>query len=86
MKGQEPADSDCPDFARSRPASNVDKLLPCQTLLKCGKELSKSVSEPLPDLLKVLIRAILGKEAGIGERINASDYAGRRVNSQIAGA
>jgi len=27
MKGQEPADSDCPDFARSRPASNVQQTL-----------------------------------------------------------
>ena len=67
-------------IAQTSPAlalrATSDKLLPCQTLLKCGKELSKSVSEPLPDLLTVLIRAILGKEAGIGERINASDYAG----------
>ena len=46
-----------------------DELLPCQTLLKCGKELSKSVSEPLPDLLKVVIRAILGKAPGSGKEL-----------------
>jgi hypothetical protein len=60
-------------IAQTSPAlalrATSDKLLPCQTLLKCGKELSKSASEPLPDLLKVLIRAILGKEPGPGKEL-----------------
>ena len=60
-------------IAQTSPAlalrATSDKLLPCQTLLKCGKELSKSVSEASPDLLKVLISAILGKESGPGKEL-----------------
>jgi len=39
-------------IAQTSPAlalrATSDELLPCQTLLKCGKELSKSVSERYP--------------------------------------